>query len=266
MAARRRRRAFSLLELLVVIGIIGVLITISVVVGSAVTAGAKQRLTEDTIRVLDASMEAFVKSNGSIPDPWTRITDQSTSTSIYLPVADARNMSDSETSLLPPGNQILNSVGLYIGQAALVPEAQTAIATLPSRAVRRVTNTIGGTQVTLTTAIDGWGRPIRYVHPAFQGAWANRASPSSGNAAASQVNSTNFPDLAGAPSTAMFMPAMIRRNNKPTVAPPNQVNAQDYADSDGGRCTGSRPYFYSAGADGLADTTKDNVYTTPPTF
>lgn len=260
-----RRRAFSLLEMLVVIGIIGVLITISVVVGSAVTAGAKQRITEDTMSVLDASMEAFVKANGSSPDPGTRIVNPTSGTPTYFPVADARNMSNTDIGERA-GNQMVNSVGLYIGQAALAPEAQTAIASLPARAVRRVTNTVGSIELTLTTAIDGWGRPIRYVHPAFQGSWTDRSNPSSGNTASSQVNTTNFPDLAGAPSTAMFSPMMIRRNSKPAVAPPNQVNAQDFADSDGARCTGSRPYFYSVGADGLADTTKDNVYTTPPTF
>lgn len=254
-----RRRAFTLIEMLVVIGIIGILITIGLVVGNAVTAGGRQRLTQDTIRVLDASLESFVKVNGSIPDPWIKAVN---SGKVY-PVADARNMSDNDSSVRPQGFQVINSGGLYITQAFGVPDAKAAITGLPSRAVRQTSFKMGGVDVTATTPLDAWGRPIRYVHPAFQGVWTDRANPSAPITAASTINKENFPDFAAAPA-GPISPMMIRRNKEATVA--NPVNAQDFADSDGGRCPGNRPYFYSVGDDGLADTTGDNVYSTPPAF
>jgi len=50
------RRAFTLMELLVVIGIIAILIAITFMVGRAVTTNSKKGVTQDTLRVLDSAL------------------------------------------------------------------------------------------------------------------------------------------------------------------------------------------------------------------
>lgn len=263
MAARRMPRAFTILELLVVIGIIGILIAISLVVGNAVSSGSKQRITLDTIRVLDASLDAYIQAKGSIPDPWVQ-DPRTGQTSKIVPIADARNMSDTDSAVSPQGNQLLNSVGLYIAQVQEVSEAKAAFANISGRFSKRFATKVGATDLDLPTVFDGWGRPIRYVHPAFQGVWAgDRTAPSgAATAAATMVDATQFPALAGAPKGKTWVPTLLRRNHVKAGASP--VQAQDFPDSDGGRCTGGRPYFYSAGDDGDPSTTGDNVYSTSP--
>lgn len=270
MAARSSSRAFTLLEMLVVIGIIGILIAITLVVGNVVTSGARQRLTLDTIRVLDTTVESYLKTKGDMPDPWIAekvLPGRSTTSTKAIPVADARNMSDMDSALTPGGNQMINSVGLFIFQAQQVPEAKAALSNLSPKVTRQSSFKIGGTDLTLTTVFDAWGQPIRYVHPAFQGAWSgNRAIVGAGPnpVMPTTVDATQFPGLAGAPTGTTWLPILMRRNNMATSAMP--TTAQDHADSDGGRCTGGRPYFYSSGPDGDPSTTADNIYSTLPAF
>lgn len=272
MVARSRSRAFTLLEMLVVIGIIGILISITLVIGSAVTSGARQRITMDTLRVLDTTVESYVKTKGDIPDPW--IIFEATIpalTNKIIPIADARNMGDTDSSPRPAGHQMINSVGLFIAQAERVPEAKTALSNLSPKVIRQSSFKISGTDLTLTTVFDGWGRPIRYVHPAFQGVWTGDRANLSGapsDSAPTAVDGTQFPGVAAAPKNFIWVPTMIRRNNKDQRMDKNipYTSAEESPDSDGGRCTGGRPYFYSAGPDGDPSTVEDNIYSTVPNF
>ena len=83
-------------------------------------------------------------------------------------------------------------------------------------------------QPSLATAFDGWGNPIRYVHPVFKGLLTTVGDP------------TQPIDLAAANSIYPTPPGKqwgihnIRRNNKALSPPPPTPMPGDLADSDGG--------------------------------
>ena len=134
-------------------------------------------------------------------------------------------------------------------------------------------------QLALPTVFDAWGRPIRYVHPAFSGTVTDDVSSTTPAPTASRTLQQHI----GSPGTATYQVQRIRRNDRVDLAagdaypPLTTAQADLWVDSDGGICQNGRPYFYSAGEDGLvglrkaagtgetvADFNKDNVYTTVP--
>jgi prepilin-type N-terminal cleavage/methylation domain-containing protein len=249
-----RMAGFTLIELLVVIGIIGILIALALAVGSRVASSGKERVTEQTLRALEGSLDAYIQAKGGMPgatvlDPRK---NGSVPNSTYLwPVADARNMSS--TSAVP---EMINSVGLFILQTRGVPSAEAAFKNIDTRYLHTYdadggTATAWTSQPELLTAFDGWGNPIRYVHPAFHGIVGLGA----GNPPA-QVDVDTV--LGPAPSPRQYAITQIRRGTAPGTGPATPP------DSDGGLCTAGRPYFYSCGADGDPSTTGDNVYVVRP--
>ncbi|MDX2130583.1 MAG: prepilin-type N-terminal cleavage/methylation domain-containing protein [Planctomycetota bacterium] len=288
--ARPRPRAFTLMELLVVIGIIAVLVALVVVVGSAVTSNARSSLTRDGLRVLDSTLASYIADNGDIPIayvPDPRVTQNPGQyRNVLLPVADARNMSDNDTAASPQGNQMINSVGLFMTQVNPAADSQSVVklrgsvnaqknlSALPSKlsAVYDADRN-PDRQPAISTAIDAWGRPMRYVHPSFDGLMTDDPTNTSPDPAAAR----DVDLVLGAPRpNTTWAIARIRRNARDTAPTPTQ--AQQFADSDGGSCVGNRPYFYSAGPDGrvgvqvsaggevINDFNADNVYTTLPSF
>jgi prepilin-type N-terminal cleavage/methylation domain-containing protein len=253
---RHRRNAFTLIELLVVIGIISVLMAISLLIGSRVVSGGKARVTTDTIRVLDSAMSDYVNRVGRIPDSTVRIkTNANAGSTVNLfPVFDAV---DTNTEVQ------INTIGLFIEQGQGTSGIATTIATLNPKFVRSFDpDGPGGPQPELTTVFDGWDRPIRYVHPTFDGRWiqGTRGVGDPGNpvdltdAAASPIKAQNLRnDLAIRMTRRNFL------NDNDREATPGIVG-----DSDGGTCPSPRPYFYSPGEDGDPSATDDNVYTTKP--
>jgi prepilin-type N-terminal cleavage/methylation domain-containing protein len=255
--ARPIRRGFTLIELLIVIGIIGVLVGITLVVGSQVMAGGRKSVTLDTIRVLDSSLDAYIHSKGENPPPtWS---DPAQPNVKYL-AADA---------LDPASNQI-NGLVIYMLQASEVPDAKGILDKVPSKFLQVFNDAaaIPDQPQKKMMVVDGWGKPIRYVHPAFQGSIYDLAS-------ATTPNPNNWRDmsevLGAPPASQSYAITRIRRNHTAITATPTTP------DSDGGTCVGARPYFYSAGLDGKVglevaigtgavnvDFNKDNVYTTRP--
>jgi prepilin-type N-terminal cleavage/methylation domain-containing protein len=261
----RRRPAFTLVELLVVIGIITILIVLGVSVAHKVTGTGKKHVTENTIRALDTALNAYLSSKGvAAPPAWVRDPRQAPGTSpeIIIPVVDGRNMTAGGA------NAIINSVGLFMLQCKESPEANAAIKNLDPKIVREYDPDAAqsnpppadASQPQIPTAVDGWGNPIRYVHPAFKGLiYGGYPGTLNDPTASVQVTVVIQP-----PAGKQFRITDIRRNAKETVTPP--VQASHRADSDGGVNTTSRPYFYSAGPDGDPSTTEDNVYLTVPRF
>jgi prepilin-type N-terminal cleavage/methylation domain-containing protein len=256
---RHKRNAFTLIELLVVIGIISVLMAISLLIGSRVVSGGKARVTTDTIRVLDSAMSDYVNRVGRIPDSTVRIkTNANASSTVNLfPVFDAFD-TNMEVQI--------NTVGLFIEQGQGTSGIATTIATLNPKFVRSFDpDGPGGPQPELTTVFDGWDRPIRYVHPTFDGRWiqGTRGVGTPGNpvdladAAASPIKNQNlWVDLAI---------RMVRRNFLTDDDRENWTGpGEPIGDSDGGICPSPRPYFYSPGEDGDPSAIDDNVYTTKP--
>src|SRR6185369_10430186 len=117
--------------------------------------------------------------------------------------------------------------------------------------------------------------PIRYVHPAFQGMIAGDVNSTNPSPTQGRATDQVLGSLANAiPSGQTYGVQMLRRNH--TQATQTPLLPDGWADSDGGTCVGGRPYFYSAGPDGMVgfiqatandaavDCNKDNVYTILP--
>lgn len=262
--SRAARRAFTLLELMVVIAIIVVLMTLVLSIGAAVTGSSRKANTENAIRVLDSLLTGYEADAGGPPSPF--VADPRDSSRLF-PVADARNMNLQDD--LPTGqytragNQMINSAGLFILQVSETQGAQGALEGLDSAVLRtwtphRADNLNNPAAIPeMPTLFDGWGNPLRYVHPAFGG-----LHPEDRNQAGQSVQVTSI--LGNAPAGREFAITQIRRNNRNTAQ--NPESAEDFADSDGGRPRTGRPYFYSAGPSGDPSNTDDNVYSSRPYF
>jgi prepilin-type N-terminal cleavage/methylation domain-containing protein len=256
------RPAFTLIELLIVIGIITILISVALVVGQKVTSSGKQRVTEGLIKTLDMSLTEYIHARGQNPPEY--VTDPRDPT-YAIPVADAM-IGDP----LAGASTLINSVGLYLLQCRAVPEADGVLKGLEPRYVRTYDPDDPGSATNvakrpaLLTVFDGWGRPIRYVHPAFKG-----IIPS----ASSTATSLDPRELAAIPVNKQLAFNAIRRTGR--VA----QNSSSVPDADAGVPLNNRPYFYSVGADGKAgyeydqtsyktvtDFNKDNVFTVVPKY
>jgi len=254
------RGGFTLIELLVVVGIIAVLSAIVLVAGRSVLSGGKKSATQDVLRLLDTSLEAYIAAKDGLPASTVYTATDAAGTNIDLvPVADARNgerLPDADpVRARTPGSEMINSAGLYLLQASEVPTAKTHIEAIPQRFVKQAKifgNASAAAERQILTPVDSWGRPIRFVMPGFDGLLLTDVAQAPG--AAMPLTDARFPPRKNAQSWAINS---IRRNNKTTTS---------LADSDGGRCVGKRPYFYSCGEDGDPSTMEDNIYTTIPTI
>ncbi len=277
--ATSNRRGFTLIELLVVIGIIAILVGITFAVGRSVVGGSKKRATEDTMRVLDAALQAYIQARGEnppfavdFPDPAD--TDAMPPQEVMVLLAlDGTNIDD-------PKSRPLNSVGAFLFAAQQVPEAKAVLDKLSAKQLVTLdvdgppppnsVNNPYGEQPTLPTALDAWGRPIRFVHPKGDGLILGDATQT-GNAfdAARRVEAWLGTPISTPQIERRYIYSDIRRSDRG----PTDDTA---GDGDGGKAIGSRPYFYSAGEDGLVgyglrdgvwvNYNADNVYLSEPTF
>jgi len=279
MDAHCRRRTgpigFTLIELLVSIAIMAVLISITLVVGASVVRSGKGRLTTDTIRSLDGMLSSYEGDHDEIPsgsvghpDDVRRYNAGSISEDQIrqIPVADARWQTR---------GVMINSVGLFIAQieaeglsdmlggfdprmiSVYSPEEDTSVSA-------------GAAFPQLTTVFDAWKRPIRYVHPKFDGqiVQGTRMKGDPGNFVDVADDDAGFFYNAGKPRTWLGggSTVMLRRNAITEVELETDPALGEQADGDGGLATSGRPYFYSAGEDGNPATRDDNVYTQEPRF
>lgn len=263
-----RADGFTLVELLVVIIIIAVLITISLVAGQRVVASGRDRLTADTIRVLDMTLEEYIAQKGKIPPLFA--DDHRAETD---PTYENWRWPASDVMYGKPGaaadGELANSVGWYLHLAEQVPGLTDTIAGMDAKLVKQITAGTGNLQQPPhATVMDAWGNPIRYVHPALDGVFEtpDRTATTQGT----------FKGIIGLKRMNPALPGMLPlglnslRRSVVTDAQREERKKQGLdpivGDSDGGLCPGDRPYFYSAGADEDPSTTDNNVYSIEPTF
>jgi prepilin-type N-terminal cleavage/methylation domain-containing protein len=277
-----RGRGFTLVEIMVVIVIIGILVAIAMTLANRVTQGGRNRLTEDTIRVLDTAVEAYVsEKNEKVPAYW--LTDGG----MYFPMVDGRWYGRPATT--PPWDITADysqpTIALFAGLMASVPAADKMIKQIDAKLVERrelqnqvrawgwSVGTGGGTGGgggncglrTFTGVIvkDAFGRPIRMVHPAFDGGHANYFDSVS-QTMVTRVPMTLIPPRGS--NLPLMNPTAFSRSYKP-FDPRSTTDGLAVGDADEGICPANgRPYFYSAGPDGDPGTRNDNIYTTRPEF
>jgi prepilin-type N-terminal cleavage/methylation domain-containing protein len=286
---RNRRNAFTLLELLIVVGIVAALVAVTTLVGTAVINTGKKRATLGVLQSLDEALAAYIDKKGTIPPALVEVPvgqlpttvagempsyNGTQMTGIY-PALDGVARDDNTNEMA-----IVNSVGLFIESAKAVPEAQEVINSINTRYIRTYTAN-EDQQPVLLTAFDAWDNPIRYVHPKFDG--IIEREPRSLGDAGEPINYNNpakgfFTPGALPPSSQWVRLRMkaIRRNRlvdadygdggRDSGGGLNQQSLSDFdliPDSDGGLTQGNRPYFYSAGPDGDPSTIEDNIYISP---
>ena len=176
--------------------------------------------------------------------------------------------------------ELLDSVGLFIRQLDnRSPEARSIINGMNSRLVKLHSVHESATTVnwdephqSLVTILDAWGNPVRYVHPAFDGeifggdqypSVGLRGEPVRLEARPTEKNPFGLPTG----TEIRYGTDEIRRSNRTGSGP------SETPDADGGICPNNKPYFYSAGPDGLVgigpdneDYNADNVYIVQPRF
>ncbi|MFT5423830.1 MAG: prepilin-type N-terminal cleavage/methylation domain-containing protein [Phycisphaerales bacterium] len=275
------RGGFTLIELVVVIGIIALLVSITLVVGASVAAKARGGKTRDAIRVLDASLTEYIADRGKIPPPTVlepKSSHYDDDERRLVPVADAVfDTTHKEPGSAYPTPRLINSVGFYLLQLEDSPGASNQIKSLSDDFVQLVPTytptsegdvTDGpalfhenGDHVGIPTVMDGWGRPLRYVHPRYDG----------------QVGAAADARRKGMPGLPYIVTDILVGQDEDELAVlklrRNKIMKEEYTDlglsqrdGDGGLCPGDRPYFYSAGVDGDPSSTDDNVYSNQPVF
>ncbi len=212
------RRAFTLLELLVVVGIIALLAAVSLSIGPRVMDGQRAGATRNVIQALDRVLDEYIEANGGIPpyDP----DDYAGVPGPYLTeLADSEETGPEDFGNPARPHVRFPVAGVFLHQARGVPDAQPIISGIPERFVvsarRQPADNPEPDEPRIPIILDAWGANTDWE----------------------PVNASGAPDP--------FLPLL--RNTPILFVHPQNILAQQLY----GRCANNRPYFMSAGADRL---------------
>lgn len=289
------RRAFTLVELLIVIGIIAILISLVFTAGKAVIGGGKRRATENVLRTLDQAMQVYMEEReressrtagpvylayNPTKTPATGSGSGPESNMVYI-IVDGR-VGEAVT------DPLIDSLGLWLANARKYPSVQTILDKIPDRFLKQWDPDVDGLDPAgpdvlpkLDTIVDGWGKPIRLVLPQFDGMIVDNGDEATStrvdvfNNTAPLIRSPYKSTELGGTWVYKYTEIRRARYDDSDAQGPGAVQKVN-TDSDGGRCSTHRAYFYSAGEDGevgyrkagaeTRDYNADNVYTERPKF
>lgn len=259
------RRAFTIVELLIVVVIIALLASIGLYVGRQVAEGGKVRATQNTLQILDQVLNEYQTAKSGSKVPAALIDGIGND----YPMFDGRVAGFPFTETDPP--RVNPSLSIFLAHARTEAGAvDQALSKIDPKYVERTSaiqtswgspalpNNVGPIPGIIIK--DGWGRPIRFVHPELKGGWG----PGYHKDVASTSASTFVPVVNRPYFVISRMPGVeMRRSCWPFN--PTARNSGDIGDADQGTCTS--PYFYSCGPDGDPGTADDNIYSNKkPTF
>jgi type II secretory pathway pseudopilin PulG len=247
--------------MLVVIGIIGILVSLAVVTGTKVIAGGKARATADVIRVLDESRSAW-QINWDKPLPEFLEVPNGRNRFVYLPMIDARF---GENPL--PDSKVIPSLSYYTALMLQDPMISPIFEQLDSTFVKPSAAPLPDEDdgefedyaIRALEITDAWGRPLRYVHPAFHGGHGAYWDAKEERLESRDTLEISLP-------TSKGFPLLVRYRRSYRWFDPASSKPSWVGDADEGMCTGNTPYFYSPGDDGDPGTRVDNVYSIVPRF
>lgn len=258
------RRAFSLVEMLVVIAIVGILIALAVVTGTKVISASKTRASQDIIRVLDESRAVWML-NWDKPIPEFVEVMTPARRPQYLPLIDARPAGGNDWAA-DATPSVTYFTALVLSDPMIAPVFEQLDSsfvkptTLPRPDGQGDSNQYASRALVIS---DAWGRPFRFVHPAFHGGygpfWDQQAESMNSQRETFTLRiPTNKPNF--------FFTAEYRRSYRPFAEDDPDRKQTWVGDGDEGMCLGSTPYFYSPGEDGDPGTRGDNAYSAEPRF
>ncbi len=277
LTSRRDQRGFTYIEMLTVLVVIGILMAIVLRLGGSVSENGRARQTQATIATLDSALTSYLTERpGQFP------ADFRDSAGVQFPIIDGRCTEDiggPPNSFTAPafpslalffasvrGNEAIESVVRGLDPSRVVQVQMSQYSSRFPQPQERRAGASADTAIRMITVLDGWDRPIRFVHPKYDGGFGNgfrQASP--GAAAFSSVGRENLElDLTVAGGGTQR--ATFRRAAMPFDPSGAGYQTAWTGDADEGLSPGERPYFYSSGRDGNPGTRQDNIYSTRPNF
>ncbi len=249
-------------EILIVILVISLLLAISLTVGSRVLDGGRLRATEQTMKIVDQLVTEYTASTGGKVPAFYTSTD-----GVDFPIVDGRLASGGAPGSGGGGAGLVQpSLSLFLLEAQRSRIADKMMTGIDSKFITRTVALAYGFQATATTVdlspldapviLDGWGNPLRIVHPAFHGGFG-RYYKGPGEEGEERLN------LFIKPPVTLLRPGPADATEfSRSCQPFDPVATQtgQTGDADEGRCLANRPYVYSMGRDGDAGTRVDNVY------
>lgn len=297
--------AFTLVELLVVIGIIVLLVGVAITVGRSVTHSGRMRSTEHLLRTLDSGLSADIAVNEGLPTAFCVAetvrpdNGQPYSPKQYaaFPIVDGRAESRQlpyQSPLWPPpagdprfdevADPSQPSLSLLLLQSGEDSQLSRAVQNIDPRFVTvrqipafgwRAAQSQTGKWEVVSPNLEQYWIKAPVVQDAF-GFPIRVVFPGLGGGSgpyydvdASQLR-TRSPHAIPVPFMAPTpgarpQPALFVRSYR-GFDPETVRSRRPVGDADEGAPLASRPYFYSVGPDGDPGTRKDNVYVTAPAF
>jgi len=152
--AARPRRAFTLMELIIVIGIILLLTALTVTVGVGVVAKSEVRATESTLKLLDLAVQEWETESGR-KITWGREDEPPNATFDINPTTPQYVSDYDERTML---NIVLDKVQRN-------PTASDILRQIDGAYLKRVDATIDSEDVQVLEVLDAWEQPVYVIHP-----------------------------------------------------------------------------------------------------
>ena len=274
-------RAFTLVEILVVLAIIAVLAGLLVTVGGQVSNSGRKQLVSSTMKILDTSLNAWMQQKGQPLPPGVEYYHANTVAG-SIPVVNKMAFADAyvvdasgQAVLIPTVSWFIKLVDEVDACASAADEIKainpklisfenTDPAFQPSNAAMMSWRNYSKVPGRMYKVVDPWGNPLRMVHPAIDGNFGSMpTSPTTGFVPL--TGATGVLTLADSAATnARYFPSQVNRYCMTDADRQQYPQLKGYGD--GGKCIEGRPYFYSVGADGDPSRRDDNVYLTTPRF